>query len=89
MKVLKFGAVWCSACHVMRPRWEKIEKANPWLQTEYYDYDQEEKMITKYKVGDNIPEFIFLDKKGEEFLRLNGEISEKKLLEIIQKYKDQ
>jgi hypothetical protein len=30
-----------------------------------------------------LPVFIFLDKKGKEFLRLHGEPSVKKLLEII------
>jgi len=25
MKVLKFGAVWCPGCLVMRPRWAEIE----------------------------------------------------------------
>lgn len=39
MKVLKFGAVWCSGCLVMRPRWEKIEKEHAWLETECFDCD--------------------------------------------------
>ena len=25
MKVLKFGAVWCPGCLVMKPRWKEIE----------------------------------------------------------------
>jgi len=34
MKVLKIGAVWCNGCLVMKPRWEELEKENPWLETE-------------------------------------------------------
>jgi len=29
MKVLKFGAVWCSGCLVMNPRWRGVEEENP------------------------------------------------------------
>ncbi len=41
MKVLKFGAVWCSGCLVMRPLWQDIEAENPWLKTEYDDFDED------------------------------------------------
>ncbi|MBD3245208.1 MAG: hypothetical protein GF335_04405 [Candidatus Moranbacteria bacterium] len=88
MKVLKFGAVWCPGCLVMKPRWAKIEKQKPWLKTEYYDVDNDEDIVEKYKIQENIPEFIFLDKNGKEFLRLHGEISEEKLLEVIEENKD-
>ena len=85
MKVIKIGAVWCSGCVVMKPRWIEIEKAQPWLKTEYYDFDQDKKELKKYKAENEnrLPVFIFLDKKGVEFLRLRGEISVKELLEII------
>ena len=39
MKVLKFGAVWCAGCLVMKPRWKELETENSWLETEYYDFD--------------------------------------------------
>jgi len=89
MKVLKFGAVWCSGCLVMRPRWEKIEKDNPWLKTKNYDFDNDKLIVKKYNIeGGKLPTFIFLDKENSEFLRLSGELSEKKLTEIILKNKD-
>ena len=89
MKVIKIGAVWCSGCLVMRPRWERLEKENPWLKTEYFDYDQDKKKIEKYQIkSGRLPVFIFLDKKGREFLRLNGEISEKELAAIIKENKN-
>ena len=85
MKVIKIGAVWCPGCVVMKPRWAEIEKAQPWLKTEYYDFDQDKEELKKYKAEneDRLPIFIFLDKKGTELLRLHGEVSVKELLKII------
>jgi len=88
MKVLKFGAVWCSGCLVMKPRWGEIEKEYPWLKTEMYDYDKDKEMIDKYRIDQNLPTFVFLDKEGGEFLRLQGEVPKKELIEVILKYKD-
>lgn len=84
MKVLKFGAVWCAGCLVMKPRWQEIEKENPWLKTEYYDFDVDKEMVEKYKITKTLPTFIFLDEQGNEFLRFNGEIDKKKIIETIE-----
>lgn len=83
MKVLKFGAVWCSGCLVMKPRWAEIEKENPWLENEYYDFDNSKEAVEKYAIKENLPVFVFMDKEGREFLRLSGEIEKEKLMEII------
>lgn len=88
MKVLKFGAVWCSGCLVMKPRWKKIEDENQWLKNEYYDFDTAKEMVEKYKIDNILPVFVFLDKSCNEFLRLKGEVDEEKLLEIINQNKD-
>lgn len=89
MKVLKFGAVWCSGCLVMRPRWKEIEAELPWLKTEYYDYDQDKKTVEKYEIDrGKLPVFVFLDKKGEEIFRKHGEPAKKELMQIILKIKD-
>ncbi len=89
MKVLKFGAVWCPGCLVMKPRWQEIEQKLPWLKTEYYDIDKDKDMVQKYNIeSETIPTFIFLNKQSEEFLRLHGEINKQKLIEIIKKNKD-
>lgn len=87
MKVIKIGAVWCSGCLVMKPRWQEIEKENPWIKAEYYDYDKNKDITKKYKIGNKIPVFIWLDKKGKELERQIGQIKKEKLLEICQKYK--
>jgi thiol-disulfide isomerase/thioredoxin len=88
MKVLKFGAVWCPGCLVMKPRWKEIETENLWLQTEYYDFDKDKEMVEKYQITNVLPVFVFLDKDGNEFLRLNGEIDKDKLIEIISQNKE-
>jgi len=88
MKILKFGAVWCSGCLVMKPRWKEIETENPSLQTQYFDFDVDKEMVEKYKIDESLPTFIFLDKEGNEFLRLNGEVEKDELIEVINKNKD-
>lgn len=89
MKVLKFGAVWCPSCLIMRPRWQEVEKKYPWLKTEYYDYDKDKKTVEKYKINENLPVFIFLDKNEKEFLRLSGELTKEKIIQLILENKNQ
>lgn len=88
MKVLKFGAVWCAGCLVMKPRWKEIEAENPWLKTEYYEYDESHDMVEKYAIDKSLPTFVFLDKDGKEFLRMHGEPSKDKLLKVLLENKD-
>lgn len=88
MKVLKFGAVWCAGCLIMKPRWKEIETLNPWLETKYYEYDESKEVAEKYKIDRNLPVFIFLDKEDKEFLRMQGEVDKEKLLEIINQNKN-
>lgn len=87
MKVLKFGAKWCPGCIVMKPRWEEVEKENPWLETEFYDYDENPEMAKKYDIKE-LPEFIFLDKEGNEITRMKGEIEKEALVDAINQYRE-
>jgi thiol-disulfide isomerase/thioredoxin len=88
MKVLKFGAVWCAGCLVMKPRWKEIEGENPWLKTEYHDFDQDKDAVQKYNINETLPTFVFLDKDEKEILRLSGEVDKAELLKIIEQNKD-
>jgi thioredoxin-related protein len=73
----------------MRRRWAEIEKENAWLQTEYFDFDQNKEVVNQYKIeSGKLPVFIFLDKVGKEFLRLSGEIKKASLLKVINENKD-
>jgi len=90
MKVIKIGAEWCSGCLVMKPRWQKIEKQLPWLKTEYYDFDEDEKKIKKLGINvQKLPVFIFLHDNEKEIRRLNGEMSEKDLYKVINEIKSE
>jgi thiol-disulfide isomerase/thioredoxin len=89
MKVIKIGAVWCNSCLVMKPRWKEIEAELPWLDTEYYDYDQDHEKIEELGVKEGrLPVFIFLDENGEEFKRMHGEHPKDELIKIIQENKE-
>jgi thiol-disulfide isomerase/thioredoxin len=87
MKVIKIGALWCSSCLIMKPRWVKIEKELSWLNTEYFDADENQDLIKKYLITD-YPCFIFLDKDNKEIHREYGEVNKDKLIEIINDLKD-
>ena len=88
MKVLKIGAEWCPGCLIMRPRWQKIETENSWLESEYFDFNESKDIVEKYKIDDKLPLFIFLDNDGVEIDRAQGEIPEKGIVDLIEKYKD-
>jgi len=89
MKILKIGAVWCNGCLVMRPRFAEIEKENPWLVTEYHDFDTDKDTVHAYKIDSGkLPVFIFLDKADKEIVRLEGEIEKDSLMEVINQNKD-
>lgn len=84
MKILKFSAIWCPECLVMRPMWAEIEKEMPELKTEYYDVDEKPEVMKEYNIT-HIPTFIFLDKDGSEFLRLRGVQNKEELRDVIKK----
>lgn len=88
MKVIKFGAIWCPGCLIMKPRWAEIEQENSWLKNDYYDFDTDKDAVKKYSITDKLPTFVFLDKNGNEIIRLSGETKKDKLIELINRYKD-
>ena len=94
MKVLKFGAVWCALCPLMKPRWAEIEKERPWLENKMYDFDEDSEIVKKWWVDKDaedklkwLPTFIFVDKDENEFLRLHGEYSIEELSKIVDENK--
>ena len=82
MKLLKFGAVWCKECLVMKPMWVEIEKEIPELEAEYFEADECPEVLKKYDVKD-VPVFIFLDKNGNELSRLQGLQNKEELVKIV------
>lgn len=89
MKVIKIGAAWCSGCLVMRPRWQQIEAELPWLETVYYDYDQDQELIQELAVNTkHLPTFIFQDDDGHEYQRITGEVEKSDLIAIIDQLRE-
>ncbi len=88
MKVLKFGAIWCPGCLVMKPRWQEIENLLPELNTVYFDYDTDVEAVQKWNVTSTLPVFIFVDSNNKEITRLAGEPSKKQLFELIEQHKN-
>ena len=82
MKVIKIGAAWCNGCIVMKPRWADIEKEHPWLESEFYDYDEHPEVVDMYQVSGTLPVAIVFDDAGNEVARWNGEVAKD---EIVQK----
>ncbi len=82
MKIVKFSAMWCSGCLVMNPIWEKIKKIYPQIEFINYDYDVDEDMKEKYKIGNILPEVIIY-KDDKEVTRIIGEKKQKEIIKII------
>lgn len=85
MKILKFGAIWCTECLVMRPMWEEIEKNHPSLVTEYYDADENPEVLEKYGVKE-LPTCLFVDDSGEVIERLKGTQNKEDLIGKVEGY---
>lgn len=83
MKIIKFGAVWCPGCLVMKPRWAKLEEEYK-IEGDYHDYDEEEELAKELEIGELLPVAILEDSNGNEIHRFRGEISEKDIRNILE-----
>ncbi|MBQ9024128.1 MAG: thioredoxin family protein [Bacilli bacterium] len=72
MKIIKIGALWCSACLVTNNALDKYIKENNNIELITLDYDFDEDEVKKYEPGEVLPVLIF-EKDGKEVLRLKGE----------------
>ena len=86
MKIVKISAIWCGGCLVMNKAWENIKKIYPNIEFVTLDYDMDEEEVKKYNVGDILPVLIFY-KAGIEVRRIDGEIKEQNLIDIIEELK--
>jgi len=85
MKILKFNAIWCSGCIVMKKIMKEIQEEYPNIIIESYDYDMDEDMVKKYNIGEIIPVLVFLDKDDNEIGRLIGEKTKKEIIKEIER----
>lgn len=83
MKIIKIGAMWCPACLIMNKKLKEIDDKYS-IEIINYDYDLDEDVVTKYNVGEVLPELIFLDDNDNEFNRLIGEQDINNIIKIIE-----
>lgn len=81
MKIIRFSAIWCSACLVMRSRWQKAFQ-NKNIEIIDYDYDIDSDKVKEYGIGKIIPVIVLVD-GNNEIKRLIGEKSLKELEEFL------
>lgn len=85
MKILKFNAVWCSGCLVMKKTIKEIEDLYPNIEIESYDYDMDQEEVEKWNIGEIIPVLIFVDENNNEISRLVGEKTKKEIIKEIER----
>ena len=79
MKIIKINAMWCPGCLVSKNIWNEIEKDFPNNEYINLDYDLDEDIVEKYKVGDILPVVIF-EENNIEIKRIIGEKTKKEIL---------
>lgn len=85
MKILKFNAVWCSGCLVMKKTMKELEELYPNIEIESYDYDMDQEQVEKWNIGEIIPVLIFVDENYNEISRLVGEKTKKEIIKEIER----
>ncbi len=85
MKILKFNAIWCSGCLVMKKIMKEIEELYPNIEIESYDYDMDQEQVEKWNIGEIIPVLIFTDENDNEISRLIGEKTKKEIIKEIER----
>lgn len=79
MKVLKFGAAWCTPCKMLQHIIDGIDSDVP---IESVDIDEESERAMQYAVR-GVPTLVMLDDTGTEIKRNVGVLTRDKLLEWL------
>lgn len=85
MKILKFNAIWCSGCLVMKKTIKEIEQLYPNIEIESYDYDVDINQVNNWNIGEIIPVLIFVDENNKEISRLIGEKTKNEIIKEIER----
>lgn len=86
MKIVKISAIWCGGCLVMNKVWENIKRNYPSIEIISLDFDMDSEEVEKYNVGEILPATIFY-KNDNEVKRINGEVKEQVLIDVIEELK--
>ena len=79
MKILKFGADWCSSCKTLSRVLENIESPIP---IESVDIDANQEVAVKYGVR-GVPTCVIIDDSGAEIKRQVGVMNETQFKSFI------
>ena len=86
MKIVEISAIWCGGCLVMNKVWENIKRNYPSIEIISLDFDMDSEEVEKYNVGEILPVTIFY-KNDNEVKRINGEVKEQVLIDVIEELK--
>lgn len=83
MRLLKFGAVWCSSCKMMTATINSIEDKPELLKniTEV-DVDEDPELAMRFGIR-GVPTLLVIDDSESEVKRVNGTLSRDKLLDFL------
>ena len=84
MKIIKIGAIWCSACLKMNNYYSKLQEEFPNLEIISYDIDFDEEEAKKYPTKDVLPALFFYQ-DDKLITRLDGEKTYDEIKEILNK----
>lgn len=79
MKVLKFGAEWCTACKMLTRVFESIDSAVP---IEGINIDEHQDVAIKYGVR-GVPTVVLVDGAGNEIKRHVGMMTEAQINKFL------
>lgn len=85
MKIIKFGAEWCSPCKAMKPIIERVFNDEKYSDIRFLNIDvdeDDEDLSGKFKVR-NVPTIIVVNDKDEVLDKLVGTFNETKLRDFI------
>lgn len=84
MKIIKFTAMWCADCIVMRPMWSEVQQKYPDLFIEEFDFDDNADEAKAFGIT-NVPTTIYFAETGEELERQTGMQNKSDLFDTIQR----
>jgi len=85
MKIIKFTALWCADCIVMRPYWVEIASKYPDLEIIEIDFDDNPDLAEKHGVK-KVPHTIILTDDETELHRLEGMQNKEDLMKLLEGY---
>ncbi len=83
MKIIKFTALWCADCIVMRAAWREIVEKFPGVEIVEYDFDDQKEKAKELGAA-KVPFNIFYDKAGNEIARIEGMQNKSDLIRLIE-----